>query len=347
MKLHKKHDKSSAASDPLKPKFPKITIDKNRRLIQCFTDGACDKNGQIENKGGWAYVIVENHQPKFENKGGVVNTTNNKMELQALIECLECLEENYPSNMQILVNCDSQYCVHGIQTWYKGWIAKDWKDVKNPEQWKRLIELKDKFTYLQFKWVRAHQELSGYNKLRDFEITWNAYVDQLAVEACTGVRQEDKPVGKYTDQQHLDKLHEEQPSDWDASTAFTMTKTPDKWIPYNELTDGQKARAEKLFQKIQEETGIPVSDKTAVKVDVTRLPEEGHKPFISREEGTKLRKTGVTDRTIELVNTQRELVEANNHLLDMYYAFGNRTIDDEEFHIVDKVEKYLKSRGKL
>lgn len=177
--------------DPLKPKFPKVSLDIKRRVIHCFTDGACEGNGKAENRGGWAFVIVENGQPVYEGKGPMVNTTNNKCELQGLIECLECLDENYPSNMQILVHSDSQYCVHGIQTWYKGWIAKGWKDIKNPDEWKYLIELRDRFTDIQFKWVRAHQELTGYSKLRDFETKWNNYVDELAVEACTGKREED------------------------------------------------------------------------------------------------------------------------------------------------------------
>lgn len=167
MKLTKK------AIDPFKPPFPKIHVDKSKPILMCYTDGGCDKNGREVNTGSYAFAIIENDTVLYEYSRKVSNTTNNKMELQAIIDCLEYIEEKRLYEPQIILHSDSQYCIHGICSWRHGWIQRNWKDVKNVEQWKQLSNLVNILTNVQYKWVRAHQEDDSVNT------KWNNYVDRL------------------------------------------------------------------------------------------------------------------------------------------------------------------------
>lgn len=127
--------------------------------IFIWTDGACRGNGQLNNIGTWAYKLQLNDKIKTNAKA-VKNTTNNIMELSAVIEALKALKPaacNYP----IEVYSDSQYVVMGINSWIKGWVARNWQDVKNVELWKELLELKSKFPNISFNWVRGHLNNSG------------------------------------------------------------------------------------------------------------------------------------------------------------------------------------------
>lgn len=179
MKLNK------ASSNPLKPKFPKIHIDNSKPVVMCFTDGACEGNGKMENKGGYAFAAIENDKVIYDYNNSAVNTTNNKMELQAIIDCLQWVKSEIPDT-QVLLHSDSQYCIHGICTWRYGWIRKNWHEVKNVEQWQELSQLVDSMPNVQYKWVKAHQEDDG------FESRYNRHVDKLATYAATGIMEEDK-----------------------------------------------------------------------------------------------------------------------------------------------------------
>lgn len=181
----------SKGSNPLKPKFKPIQIDKSKELLLAFTDGGCwPNNPNKPNKGGYAFCIVEKDQVLHEYSRGEKNTTNNRMELQGIIDCLIYVEENVPADVQVLLHSDSQYCIHGICTWRHNWKKKGWNGIKNPEQWKHLSELVDRNPNVQYKWVRGHQE-GDHTEAR-----WNAYVDTLCTQHITGKREEDKPVDK-------------------------------------------------------------------------------------------------------------------------------------------------------
>lgn len=172
-------------TNPLKPKFPKIHIDHSKDIVMAFTDGGCHPNGKPVNKGGYAFVVVEHDKVLYDYSKSDVNTTNNKMELQAIIDCLCWISEEIPETTQVLLHSDSQYCIHGIQTWRHNWMKKGWKDVKNAEQWKILSALVDSIQNVQYKWIRAHQEDGS------IETKYNNIVDELCCKQMAGIKQPD------------------------------------------------------------------------------------------------------------------------------------------------------------
>jgi ribonuclease HI len=158
--------------------------------VTIYTDGACSGN---PGPGGWGWIrVVEGIAPAImdplnpsktlklysetaRGSGGEENTTNNRMELMAVISGLYNL--NHKPDLDITVVTDSKYVLQGITEWIKGWKAKGWigsnkKPVKNRDLWERLDSTVNQFSNLKWKWVKGH---SGN--------TWNEAVDQLAVSA--------------------------------------------------------------------------------------------------------------------------------------------------------------------
>jgi len=139
-------------------------------LIQLFTDGACSGN---PGPGGWGYILKHPASGKLvENSGADVMTTNNRMELTAVIEGLRHIKE--PASVEIY--SDSKYVLDGLDSWLDNWIKRGWKTaskkpVKNEELWRALDELRKVHT-LSFHWVRGHD---GHPE--------NERCDELAVEA--------------------------------------------------------------------------------------------------------------------------------------------------------------------
>ncbi len=127
--------------------------------VSIYTDGAA--RGNPDGPGGYG-VVLEYVDPKGELhvkelSGGYVRTTNNRMELMAVIRGLEAL--NRPCEVELY--SDSQYVVNAFnQHWIEGWIKKGWKrgknePVKNTDLWKRLLEAK-KPHRVNFNWVKGH-----------------------------------------------------------------------------------------------------------------------------------------------------------------------------------------------
>nr|WP_211891810.1 ribonuclease HI [Pseudoclavibacter sp. Marseille-Q4354] len=119
-----------------------------------YTDGACKGN---PGPGGWG-VWLKSGDHERELFGGELNTTNNRMELKAVIEGLSALKK--PCNVALYL--DSQYVRKGITEWIKGWKAKGWKTaskqpVKNAELWKELDSLvEDSGHTIEWRWVKGH-----------------------------------------------------------------------------------------------------------------------------------------------------------------------------------------------
>lgn len=138
--------------------------------VHLFTDGACSGN---PGPGGWGCIL--RHLPTGEKKelsGSEPQTTNNRMELMAVIQGLRQL--NRPCG--VLVVSDSQYVLNGLEKWMKGWKSKGWrlsdgKPVKNQDLWMELDELKSRHS-LTFQYVHGH---AGHEE--------NERCDQMAVEA--------------------------------------------------------------------------------------------------------------------------------------------------------------------
>ena len=131
-----------------------------------FTDGACRGN---PGKGGWGVLLRWGETEKTLH-GGDPMTTNNRMELTAVIKALECLKGN---RWPVEITTDSKYVLQGITEWIEGWKRKGWrnaskKPVMNADLWQRLDELVQPFE-IDWHWVRGH---SGHPE--------NEMADQLA-----------------------------------------------------------------------------------------------------------------------------------------------------------------------
>ena len=134
-------------------------------LIQIYTDGACRGN---PGPGGWGALLKFGSKEK-QLYGGESLTTNNRMELRAVIEALSALKR--PCNVSI--TSDSTYVLKGINEWLPNWKKRGWltsgkKPVKNEDLWKSLDSLKSVHN-IEWHWVKGH---SGHLE--------NELVDQLA-----------------------------------------------------------------------------------------------------------------------------------------------------------------------
>jgi len=129
--------------------------DEPRHHIELYTDGACSGN---PGPGGWAFVLRHRASGReLERAGAERLTTNNRMELLAVIEGLSALRE--PSVVDLY--SDSQYVLKGLEEWMEGWKRKGWrtaakKPVKNQDLWQRLDELKSLHD-VRFHWIRGHE----------------------------------------------------------------------------------------------------------------------------------------------------------------------------------------------
>lgn len=142
--------------------------DKNPNIVEIYTDGACSGN---PGKGGWGAVLLYKEHKK-EISGAQSETTNNQMELKAVIEALKTLKRR----SQIIVYTDSIYVKDGITKWMFNWKKNGYrgankKPIKNLELWQELDQL-NSLHEVEYKWVKGH---SG-NKYNDL-------ADQLAVKA--------------------------------------------------------------------------------------------------------------------------------------------------------------------
>ncbi len=140
--------------------------------VQIFADGACRGN---PGPGGWGALLRYGGQER-ELWGGEAHTTNNRMELTAVIRALEVLQR--PSRLHIVT--DSQYVLHGITQWLAGWKRRGWrtadgKPVKNQELWQRLDELLAPHQ-AEWTWVRGH---TGHPENERADALANRGIDEL------------------------------------------------------------------------------------------------------------------------------------------------------------------------
>lgn len=144
-------------------------MNQNKPIVEIFTDGACSGN---PGPGGWGAILRFGEHEK-EISGGEKETTNNRMELTAVIRALEAL--NKPC--KVILTTDSQYVVNGItkgwaEAWKKNnWIKKDKKPALNADLWAQLLDLLEKHD-VSFHWIRGHD---GHEE--------NERADRLAVTA--------------------------------------------------------------------------------------------------------------------------------------------------------------------
>ena len=133
------------------------------KQIEIYTDGACSGN---PGPGGWGAVLRYNGREK-EISGGEAQTTNNRMDLTAVIAALECLKE--PCIVELY--SDSKYVIDALSTGWavswrkKGWITSDKKPALNVDLWERLLKLTEAHE-MRYHWVKGHAD-NEYNNRCD------------------------------------------------------------------------------------------------------------------------------------------------------------------------------------
>jgi ribonuclease HI len=142
-------------------------------VIEIYTDGACRGN---PGPGGWGALLMMGEHEK-ELSGAEALTTNNRMELTAVIRALEALKRPVAAR----VYTDSQYVRRGITEWLSAWKARNWrtadkKPVKNQDLWERLEQVSAAHQ-LEWQWVPGHAGVPG-----------NERVDRLANEAIDALQ---------------------------------------------------------------------------------------------------------------------------------------------------------------
>lgn len=143
--------------------------------IEIFTDGACRGN---PGPGGWGVLLRAGEHQK-ELHGGELETTNNRMEMTAVIEALKCIKQ--PAKLKITT--DSKYVIQGVEEWLAQWKKRGWrtaskKPVKNVDLWQTLDQLVSQHQ-ISWQWVKGH---SGHLE--------NERVDELANQGVDEVLQQ-------------------------------------------------------------------------------------------------------------------------------------------------------------
>ena len=137
------------------------------KTVILYTDGACSGN---PGPGGWG-AILEYQGHRREMSGGEVETTNNRMELTAVIKGLEALNQS----CVVELYSDSKYVIDGLekgwaQGWKKrGWIKSDKKPALNPDLWDRLLELTEKHQ-MRYHWVKGHADNPNNNRCDELAV---------------------------------------------------------------------------------------------------------------------------------------------------------------------------------
>ena len=135
--------------------------------VTIYTDGACSGN---PGPGGWGAILMYGDRKK-ELSGGERLTTNNRMELTAVITALEALKE--PCRVELYT--DSKYVSDAInEGWLASWVKKGWRrkagPIKNPDLWLRLIPLIETHT-VDFIWVKGHAENEFNNRCDELAVS--------------------------------------------------------------------------------------------------------------------------------------------------------------------------------
>lgn len=141
-------------------------------MVEAFTDGACRGN---PGPGGWGVLLRFNGNEK-RLFGGEAETTNNRMELMAVIQALESLKRE----CKVKLTSDSQYVLKGINEWMENWKKRGWKTaakkpVKNVDLWQRLDKAREEHD-VEWVWVKGH---SGHIENEIADELANQGIDEL------------------------------------------------------------------------------------------------------------------------------------------------------------------------
>lgn len=152
--------------------------------IEIYTDGSLKKIGRQLTFGGWAFIVIVDSKIIYSMAGGEVNTTNQRMELQAIIEGLKYAQSIRRNAEKVVIYSDSAYAINCYQQeWYinwirNGWVNKEGKEVANKDLWEQIIPFFDDFWY-NFRKVPGH---AG--------VIWNERCDEYAQSAAEKIRRD-------------------------------------------------------------------------------------------------------------------------------------------------------------
>lgn len=156
------------------------------KTVNLYTDGACANNQSNENIGGWGTVLEYGDNVK-NLYGGQINTTNNIMELTAVIEGLKALKS---TSLKVNIFADSAYVVNCFnQQWYQKWRMNGWinaakKPVENKELWISLIDLVEGFDQIHFYRVKGHLKV-GSKDFSKWHTKFNEQFGPVSQDAFT------------------------------------------------------------------------------------------------------------------------------------------------------------------
>ncbi len=140
-------------------------------MVEIYTDGGCSPN---PGPGAWALVVLDGDTILQEASGGERNTTNNRMEMQAILNALSLCQNHAWTGATIY--SDSQLCTQIYNTWMEGWQKRGWRrktgPVENLDLVQQLPPLKVALPQVRLQWVKGHAGLR-----------WNEYVDRLVQTA--------------------------------------------------------------------------------------------------------------------------------------------------------------------
>ena len=147
-------------------------------IVEIYTDGACSGNGRKNPVGGWGYVVFINGVEKFrDSENNIQNTTNNRMELQAILKALEFIE----GNRRLLegvdmfeIISDSSYCIDTITNWMYSWHSRGWMK-SNGARPENLDLIQQIYIKMQFEKKVTFVKVKGHSG-----VLGNMIADQLA-----------------------------------------------------------------------------------------------------------------------------------------------------------------------
>ncbi len=142
--------------------------------ILIFTDGGCQNNGKPGCYGASAYLIHIDGQHHSENVQEIIGTTNNRAELQAIINGLQEITSNsLDKNNKITIKSDSEYCIKGMREWMHSWKRTGWRKkdshemIANYDLWETLYDLVTSIEVIDFQWVKGHDNNEYNNYVND------------------------------------------------------------------------------------------------------------------------------------------------------------------------------------
>lgn len=152
--------------------------------IEIYTDGSLKSTGKQLTFGGWSFIVIKDSKKIYYETGSEYNTTNQRMELTAILEALKYAQTIRRNSEKVIIYSDSAYAINCYtQEWYTKWQVNGWMtssktEVANKDLWEKIIPYFDNFWYT-FKKVKGHNN-----------ILWNEECDALAQQAAEKAKHE-------------------------------------------------------------------------------------------------------------------------------------------------------------